>query len=688
MEEWIRERYELAAERVRQIRLQSGAPAPFADYFRRQAGFLAMAIDTSMQRALAGNEAGPEGIPSPEACRERNRQLYEELLPENYDTCYGNPVFAANRLGEYGRLFSFLHRELGGIAGFAAEGRIQDVTILLELFSELHASFCQEEIPTPAQMQADLVSYIMDYCQEMVGDHVRAMLDPGEDFARRIVMEADLSDPRYLYRYGAYVSEDELGTAAFLASLPGEEIRDMAAVFTEGFRRGFVLGRKDLGKKKTVQIRYHLGFERVVREAVRQFGEWGLESILTRQPLRAVCRSSRGNAGYVGGTPNPQYLYDHLQDEALFLSEDFVSRKLRALQTAYEKYKERAAVYAGPAVIETFGEPVFDPAPCPGALSLSPEQQSLQSRLTGESARIINRYIRAEERSYTIIAWPLPSISEKYPEIFREVTRINTLDNEKYQQIQQHLIDSLDSCEWVHILGKGKNETDLIIHLHELKHPVRQTNFENCTADVNIPVGEVFTSPQLAGTGGILHVRGVYLNGLFFRDLRLVFDCGQVIDYSCANFDSEEENRRYIEDNILFHHPRIPMGEFAIGTNTAAYALSRRYGIEDRLPILIAEKMGPHFAVGDTCYSRQEDHRVYNPNGKEIIARDNEISLLRKEDPALAYFDCHTDITLPYSELGSISVIDDDGESHPLLEDGRFVLPGTEALNEPLNGLL
>ena len=75
------------------------------------------------------------------------------------------------------------------------------------------------------------------------------------------------------------------------------------------------------------------------------------------------------------------------------------------------------------------------------------------------------------------------------------------------------------------------------------------------------------------------------------------------------------------------------------------------------MPILIAEKTGPHFAVGDTCYSWSEDIKVYNPNGKEIIARDNEISLLRKEDPAKAYFQCHTDITIPYEELEEISVV-------------------------------
>ena len=65
--------------------------------------------------------------------------------------------------------------------------------------------------------------------------------------------------------------------------------------------------------------------------------------------------------------------------------------------------------------------------------------------------------------------------------------------------------------------------------------------------------------------------------------------------------------------------------------------------------ILIAEKMGPHFAVGDTCYSWSEDTAMYNPDGKEIIARDNEISILRKEDISKAYFGWHTDITIPVS---------------------------------------
>ena len=161
---------------------------------------------------------------------------------------------------------------------------------------------------------------------------------------------------------------------------------------------------------------------------------------------------------------------------------------------------------------------------------------------------------------------------------------------------------------------------------------------------------------------------------------------GRVTYYSCDNFADPEEGRKLIRQQILKNHDTLPMGEFAIGTNTTAYAVAQKYGIMDKFPILIAEKTGPHFAVGDTCYSWSEDSAVYNPDGKEIIARDNEISLLRKEDVSKAYFGCHTDITIPYSELGDITAVCSDGRKLPLIQNGRFVAAGTEKLNEELDG--
>ena len=71
------------------------------------------------------------------------------------------------------------------------------------------------------------------------------------------------------------------------------------------------------------------------------------------------------------------------------------------------------------------------------------------------------------------------------------------------------------------------------------------------------------------------------------------------------------------------------------------------------------------------------------PDGKKIIARENECSALRHSAPDQAYFRVHTDITLPYDELGSLTAVSGSGRTD-LIRNGRFVLPGTEALNEAL----
>ena len=679
MDEWVMERYKLAKERIVQIPEENIVKMPYQDFFIKEAEFL--------QKVISVMDENQEQDKTLEELQAQNYELYQDVLPQNYEKSYGNPVYAQKILGEYGRAFTFLYTELHGTIGYAFEKKVWDITVGLELFLEMYSAFSEEELPAEKQVREILLSYVNDYCQDMVETRIREGVDPEEDFAVNIIMKSDLNDLRYLYRFGEYISDSQLETARFLNSMSQEEIDSMAGTYTEGYRMGFVTGRKDIRKKKTVNIRYELGFERMVKAAILQFEEMGLKAVIYRHALHAVNKRSQNRVGFTGAVANPQFDYDHRQDSALFMDSDFVKRKLRAMQTSYDEYADLAEVHGGPAVIETFGEKPFSPVNKEECWTFSEAQQKLQVELDNESGQIVNRYIKGEERSFTIIAYPIPEIGENFQDIFREIVKINTLDYKKYQKIQQTIIDILDTCEWVEIKGKGDNETDLLIHLHTLTDPQKQTNFENCVADVNIPLGEVFTSPVLAGTGGILHVSKVYLNGLQFCDLKLVFDCGQVIDYTCSNFDTEEENRKYIEDNILFHHPRLAMGEFAIGTNTTAYVAAQKYDIADKLPILIAEKMGPHFAVGDTCYSWAEDTPVYNPDGKEIIARDNEISEMRKDDVSLAYYGCHTDITIPYDELGSICAVDDDGDMIPVIEDGRFVLPGTEALNEAFGEL-
>lgn len=677
--ELLEERRKLSLERIRQIPEEKSVPVTYREYFAEMAKYIVKLQELEKRLKEGILEHG-----SMEELQALNVGPYRDILPEMYEHSYGNPAYAARMLGEgYGQMLSFLYAEIQGMVVSVYEGRLWDCVVVMELFLEIYHMFEEEEFPTKAALRDVFYWYVSDYTDETMEYRIREMVDPTLDFASGIVRKADLTDLRYLYRYGEYVTENERKTAEFLNGLPQEQIDAMARTYTEGYRIGFVLGNKDLSKKKTVNIRYHLGFERMVRAAILQFEEMGLQPVIYRSAVHGADRNRRGlRTGYSGAVPNKQFDYDHKEDAALFLDEDLVQRRLRAMQVAYEKHKEEANTHAGPAVIEIFGEKPFSPKANKDALSFNEKQQKLQVRYDNEAGQITNRYIIGEERSFTIIAYPVPEIGEQFEEIFRETVKINTLDYRKYQRIQQHLIDALDQGTRVHVKGKGENRTDLWIQLHKLEQPEKQTNFENCVADVNIPVGEVFTSPVLKGTNGVLHVTSVYLNELNYQNLCLTLTDGMITDYGCTNFEQEGENRKYIEANILNHHKTLPIGEFAIGTNTTAYVVAEKYQIADKLPILIAEKMGPHFAMGDTCYSWAEDTAVFNPDGKEIIARDNEISILRKEDPGKAYFGCHTDITIPYDELDYIRVQKEDGSEVSLIEDGRFVLPGTEELNE------
>ena len=686
-QELLQERYALAVCRIGEIEQEHLHMEAYDRYFRFVAGFLQMMDETYQMACEGGIRKG-----SMEELSHLNQRLYADILPENYNKSYANPAYAVQVFGrKYGQLLSCLYYEMRSLIPHAFECQIKEMTIRMELFLEVYVTFSgaeDGELPSTDNVQQILYWFFSDYAEEERQLRFGQMVAPDEDYARDLIMNSDLGDLTYLYRFGEYITDNELNTARHLNQMSTEAVAVLARTYTEGYRIGFETTGKDIRKKKTVSIRYSLGFERLVRLAVQNFEKIGLQSSVYRAlpSLFHTANSTRKN-GYFGASPNKQYDYDHKDDDALFINPDFLHRKLEAIRSGGEMFREQAAVFGGPAVIETFGEKPFSPAISKDAVHLSEAQEKMFSEYRGQAAMIQNEYIPEEERSFTIIAFPVPEIGSQYKEIFDETIRLNTLDYQLYRRMQQILIDTLDQAQYCVIKGMGDNHTQMRVALHALSDPANETNFENCVADVNIPVGEVFTSPKLSGTEGVLHVTQVYLEGLLFRNLEIRFADGCICGYSCSNFATEAENRKYIEDNILFHHETLPLGEFAIGTNTTAYVMARKFDIADKLPILIAEKTGPHFAVGDTCYSHEEDGITYNPDGKRIIARSNEISDLRKTNPDKAYFNCHTDITIPYDELGEVSAVTADGTVIPVILNGRFVLTGVEELNKPLQEL-
>ena len=466
----VQERYELAMERIEGILYeQDTIPAQFRMYFKKTAEFLMQVRDI-----IAMMEAGEWQDVGLDEWKQINFDLYEDLFPKKrssqenctcYENSYANPVYANEKLGEsYGPLLCFLYTELRGCVAYAFEQRLFDITIVLELFIQIFNLLEDTDENTCKEMKQAIYYYVSDYCDVTIPTRVREMLDPEFSFATDIIMKQDLTDLRYLYLYGEYISDNEIKLAQYLNSLSPDKIQKMARTYTEGFRKGFEAARIDLKKKKTVNIRYQIGFERIVKEAVLQFREMGLEPTFYRTGVSSIHKKINKN-GFYGTSVNRQYDYDHRFDQAIYLDRPLAERKLVNLRLAYEQMEKLASVYAGPAVIETFGEKKFEPINKESAPKLSEKQQKVSVEYQRDAGLLVNEFIPSDQYSFTIIAYPIPEIGEQFEEIFAETVKVNTLDMEQYKKIQQTMIDVLDKGDYVKVIGKGKNKTDITVQL-------------------------------------------------------------------------------------------------------------------------------------------------------------------------------------------------------------------------------
>ncbi len=603
-----------------------------------------------------------------EELKEDNFKMYEELVGDNYETSYANPEYAVKTFGkELGQLLSAIYSNYRAFIKYAFEHNTSAIERYSKLFIEISTVLSNEEKPYELVLKL-YREFKIEYANLDAKEGIKNVMDPKSCFANLVIPRQDLNDLKYLFKYGAYITDNELKTAEFLLNYDSKELNELMEITASAYVEGFKTDGKDVTLRNNVRILYNLGQEKMIEALIEKFNEKGLNGFY---------------ANYISTSVNKQYGYDHRFDSALYLDEEYKNHSIAENNKALEDTSEITLDYSGVMYFDKFGETPFSPKAKEDCLKLSDEQTKLSQEMAGAKRGKMNEYAKGAETSFCIIAFPVPEIGEKFEEIYADTCKINKLSSKEYLPIQQHIIDALDKAEFVHVKGSKGNRTDIKVAHNKLENPSKETNYYNCGADVNIPVGEVFTSPVLKGTNGLLHLDVVYLNNLKFVDLELEFIDGYVKKYTCKNFDDEDKNLKFVEENLLFPHKSLPLGEFAIGTNTLAYVIAEKHDIVDILPILIVEKMGPHFAIGDTCYTYSEDLEVFNPDGKKIMARDNEHSIIRKEDMSKAYTNVHTDITLPYDSLEYISAISYDGETVDIIRDGRFVLKGCEKLNEP-----
>ena len=609
-----------------------------------------------------------------------NHDLYKDVTKPGYDTSFVNPTYSVEVFGKaMGQFLSSVAYRFRTCVGLVYEGRLFEIHGLIGQYLYLYETLLSEDEPSLEAMENGIRALILaDLETNTVNGWVRR-LSSSFDAYSYVAESCDLDDLRYLFRYGMYIGDNELALANYVATLSDEKQQKIADTYTEAYIRGFKRKNIPLDKKKSLSVTYHLGFERIVRKAYSNFEKIGLKPFVFYH-LREVQRPRLYNT-----RPNRQMTYDHRFSDGFLLNEAYVDAVIEANKKALKSIGGEAKAYSGLGLFEIFGEEPFEPVNHEANVVYDDLQMKLSEKLQREVQMIYRQYVQGSDYSFTINDYPLPSIGKDFEAIFEATIEVNTLDEELYQTIQATIIEALDSSEYVRVTGRDGNETDIKVFLRDLENPEKESKFKNCTADVNVPVGEVYTSPRLKGTEGLLHVKEVYLKGLKYTDLRIRFEDGMIIDYNCGNFDTDHENRNFVRETLMHPHNTLPLGEFAIGTNTVAYKMARDFGIQKLLPILIGEKTGPHFAIGDTCFVWSEDNPVFNPDGKEMTARENERTCLRNSEPEKAYTYKHTDITIPYDELGTILGHGHDGVERMIIDEGRFVLPGTEVLNGPLD---
>ena len=155
----VEERYNLAVDRIGDIKEERTVDVKFRDYFVKVAEFIHL-IDGTKKKIEDHTFDGMQI----EELAAWNKKLYSDILPEHYRESYANPDYAVAQLGEaYGSTLSALYAEIRAAIVYVYEKKTEYLDILFELFIEVYNQFEEEEMPEPHVLKEILYWYASDY---------------------------------------------------------------------------------------------------------------------------------------------------------------------------------------------------------------------------------------------------------------------------------------------------------------------------------------------------------------------------------------------------------------------------------------------------------------------------------------------------------------------------------------------
>ena len=150
--EILKERLELAVERIGKIEEEQSLPEAFEAYFHRVARFL----------------------------------MGEEEEKEHYEQSYLNPAYAEEQLGEeLGRFLSALYYEVYSLTGLRGQEELREAVIRMELFLEIYGIFVLEwqenqKLPEVQSLKQSFYWFAFDYADVAAEKYVKELAELAE----------------------------------------------------------------------------------------------------------------------------------------------------------------------------------------------------------------------------------------------------------------------------------------------------------------------------------------------------------------------------------------------------------------------------------------------------------------------------------------------------------------------------
>ena len=200
---------------------------------------------------------------------------------------------------------------------------------------------------------------------------------------------------------------------------------------------------------------------------------------------------------------------------------------------------------------------------------------------------------RVKQTRWCVLRWPNPGMAQLAQTGTRDFEdfyfRVCTLDYARMQSAADALAERMGRTDKVRLVGPG--DTDLSFSIKDIGAVA-------CCGSHNIPDGECFSAPVKDSVEGVIHFNTPTIyNGVSFKNIRLVFEKGRVVEAS-----SEQNSERLtaiLDTDAGARH----VGEFAIGFNP--------HILEPMKDILFDEKIAGsiHFTPGQAYEEADNGNR-------------------------------------------------------------------------------